>query len=163
MRRYISPLTITGVSYLYVAVIVTAFYLNGVYNDNRFFRVGPPVRFFGHDFTSWNSFVLIIGLVFVHQLVNNCVNSVVYPWIMNSVQDPKNKTMEYSNAMSLLIINLFDLYSQVDMVLIVMGFMSQISFVGAVVAANVITSTYINLQYLREKRLSDTSRLLDIV
>jgi hypothetical protein len=147
-----SPLTVMSMAYCYVVVIALALYFNGFYESSTFFSWGPPIKFFGQDIVTEKSYYLLLLLVFVHQIVNNCVNSVVYPWIINSLQDPKNRKMEYSNTVSLLLVNFFDIYSQIDVIFIVAGFISQISFVCVVIFANAITSTYINLHYLKAKQ-----------
>ena len=160
-----SPFKVMSVAYFYVAIISISLYTSGFYQNSSFFAWGPPIKFFGQDITTNSEFYFIIVLIFFHQIVNNCVNSVVYPWIINSVQDPKNKNMEYSNATTLLILNLFDIYSQLDVIFIVMGFMSQISFVCVVSFSNLITSTYINYQYLLEKKriTNEVSPLLSVL
>lgn len=163
-RSITSPAAIMFAAYLYVGIAAIALYYSGFYSSSTFFSWGPPIRFFGQDIVTEKSFYLILLLMFIHQIVNNCVNSIVYPWIINSVQDPKNRKMEYSNLVSLLLINFFDIYSQLDVIFIVMGFMSQISFVCAVAIANTITSTYINYQYLKAKQrdVDESAQLVDI-
>lgn len=146
-----SPAKIMSLAYFYVGIISITLYISGFYKNSSFFSWGPPITFFGQDITSQTAFYFLLVLIFFHQIVNNCVNSVVYPWIINSVQDPKNRNMEYSNISTLLLLNLFDLYSQLDVIFIVMGFMSQISFVCVVSFSNLVTSTYINYQYLKAK------------
>jgi hypothetical protein len=91
-------------------------------------------------------------MIFFHQLINNWVNSVVYPWIINDIQDHKNRKMHYSTMSSLFLINFFNLYSELDVMLIIMGFTSQISFLVTVTIANIITSTAINYRYIQHKR-----------
>jgi len=91
------------------------------------------------------------ALIFVHQLINNCVNAIVYPWIINSIQDPKNKIVEYPDWLCLTIICAFDAYSEIDVVFILGGFTSQISFVLNIILANLITSFIINRKYLTAK------------
>jgi hypothetical protein len=163
-RKITSPVAIMSVAYCYVGINAVVFYFSGFYSSSTFFAWGPPIKFFGQDIISEKNFYLLLLIVFFHQIVNNCVNSIVYPWIMNSVQDPKNREMEYSHLVSILLINFFDIYSQLDVIFIVMGFISQISFVCVVMIANAITSTYINFQYLKAKRrdISETSPLMEI-
>lgn len=146
--RKISPAKIMAAAYLYVCLCACILYDTDFYNNNPFFQWGPPIQFFGKKIDTNTSFYLLHFLIFFHQIINNCVNTVVYPWILNSVQDPKNKNMEYNTFSSLLLINLFDIYSELDMVFIIGGFMSQISFVITIILANMITSTFINKKYL---------------
>jgi hypothetical protein len=121
------------------------------YKDNEFFRWGPPVKFFGHNIESNQGFYFLYLIIFFHQLINNWVNIVVYPWIINSIQDPKNKNMEYPRIVTLLLINLFDIYSEIDVIVILMGFTSQLSFMVPINIANILTSTLVNNLYINKK------------
>jgi len=149
----VSPIRTISLAYLYLLILILVFYSLDFYSNSSFFSWGPPVSFFGKKIESNKGFYLLLLVMFFHQLVNNSVNTIVYPWIINCVQDPKNKEMEYSNLTCIILINLFDLYSQVDTIFIVMGFMSQISFVIVLSLANVLVSTYVNLIYLKKKKL----------
>ncbi len=150
--RKTSPLKTIGIAYIYVSIIGFILYGTGFYKGSSFFSWGPPIKFFEHAIETDKTFYCIHLIIFFHQIINNCVNSIVYAWIINSVQDPKTKTMEYPRWLSLIIINLFNIYSELDTILIIMGFMSQISFVITIIFANIITSTYINNRYLLDKQ-----------
>jgi hypothetical protein len=66
-------------------------------------------------------------------------------------QDPKNKSMEYPRIVTLLLINLFDIYSEIDVIVILMGFTSQLSFMVPINIANILTSTLVNNLYINKK------------
>jgi hypothetical protein len=149
--KWFSPLSTILLAYLYVFVAVLVLSFLGVYKNSDFLRWGVPVKFFGHDITTNKEFYGLQALLFVHQVINNCVNTIVYPWIINSVQDPKNNNLEYTRRTCLLIINLFNIYSEIDVVLIISGFTSQISFVLTIILANALTSTFINMRYINKK------------
>ncbi len=146
-----SPIIVMSIAYLYIVIVGIVLYATGFYEDSTFFNWGPPIKFFNHSVVTEKEFYSLHLLIFVHQLVNNCVNSIVYPWIINSIQDPKNKNLEYSRWVSLILVNAFNIYSELDLVFIIVGFMSQISFVMTICLANAITSTYINNNYIKEK------------
>ena len=166
MRKLTSPILAISVAYVYILIIGIVFWLTGFYTGNNFFSLGPPIFLFGHKIESQTHFYLLHLLIFFHQLINNWVNTVVYPWIINIIQDPKTKEIPYSMTTSLILINFFDFYSEIDVVLIIMGFTSQISFVFTVTVANVITSTMINRRYILEKtekvtKADEKTHLLD--
>lgn len=150
--KFTSPARVLGVAYIYVVIVGFMLYLTGIYSHNNFFNWGPPITFFQHTITSQSTFYALHLLILFHQLVNNWVSNVVYPWIINSVQDPKNTQMEYSTVTTLILINLFDFYSELDMVFILIGFTSQISFLFTISLANTISSTYINWKYIKRKQ-----------
>lgn len=131
-------------------------FANGFYSNSSLFAWGVPVEFMGKTISDLRTYYLTLLALFVHQLVNNWVNSVVYPWILNCVQDPKSPASGYSDCFTLLLICMFDLYSEIDMILIVSGIASQMGFVSALVMANVVSSSFINLHYLRQKRQEHT-------
>jgi len=160
-HKLTSPVLAMGTAYVYITTIGVVLWATGFYKDNNFFNWGPPIKLFGHTIVSQEHFYLIHVMIFFHQLINNWVNTVVYPWIINVIQDPKAKKMSYGMTTSLLLINFFDLYSELDVMIILMGFTSQISFIVTVTIANVITSTIINRRYILDKR-SDFSPLLEV-
>jgi len=147
----LSPAKTIFLGYTYVITISIVFHLLSLYENSTFFHWGPPVVFFGKSLEGNTVFYSLHLTMFFHQIVNNCVNSIVYPWIINYVQDPKCKDPIYSKPVSILIINLFDIYSQIDTIFILMGFLSQISFVFTISFANILTSSLINYGYLKRK------------
>ena len=156
--RITSPLLSICVGYSYMFVVVVVLYTLGFYEKSPFFRWGTPVTFMSVTITDSTSYYGLLALFFGHQLINNWVNNVTYPWIMNCVQDPKNLDRGYSKKVSMIIVNMFALYSELDMILVVSGIVSQVTFFLAVILANVISVSIINWEYLRDKR--DESFLL---
>ena len=63
----------------------------GLYQKSRFFQWGTPVTFMNVTINDDLTYYSLLGLFFFHQLINNWINTVVYPWIINSVQDPKSE------------------------------------------------------------------------
>ena len=124
---------------------------NGVY-DKVFYNWGPPVKFVGVEIDDNKTFYLILTFTFFHQLINNIVNQITYPWIINCVQDPKSETLYYHKSTSLFLVNLFNIYSEIDCIIIIVGITSQVSFLFAIILANIISSTVINYQYIWKKR-----------
>ena len=157
-----SPLLAMCSAYSYITIISIIMLSMGVYSNSNFFSWGPPINFFGMKIVSQKTFYCFHIMIFFHQLINNWVNSVVYPWIINTIQDPKSKTIPYNTFVSLMLINSFDLYSELDVMLIIMGFTTQISFIFTVTIANIITSTAINYRYIKDKT-EETEQLLEIV
>lgn len=160
-ERLTTPHVTLGIAYIYLAIISVVFGIAGIYRNNNFFSWGPPITFFHHTITSQGVFYAIHLLILVHQIVNNWVNNVVYPWKINSIQDPKTKKLEYNTFVTLVLLNLFDIYSELDMIFILMGFTSQISFLFTICLANGLTSTIINYRYIKLKSQCNVSNELD--
>lgn len=146
----ISPLGSIIIAYFYIFILVTIFWSLNLYEKSNFFNYGIPVVFMGKDIDDYFTYYILLLLFFIHQLINNLVNEITYPWIINCVQDPKSKSLIYSQHTSLIIINLFSLYSQLDVILILAGIMSQITFFIAIILANMISLSVINWHYIKK-------------
>ena len=74
-----------------------------------------------------------------------------YAWIINNVQDPKSTKLTYSKETSMVIVNMFALYSELDVMFIIAGATSQISFFIMIILANMVSISVINWQYISQK------------
>jgi len=147
-----SPLISICAGYIYIVLLAGALSAMGLYQKSSFFRWGTPVTFMSVVINDEVTYYSLLCLFFVHQLINNWINSVTYPWIINCVQDPKSKNLVYSRKVTMIIINMFALYSELDMILIVSGIISQAAFFVMIILANMISTTIINWQYVRHQR-----------
>ena len=152
-NKFTSPLISICTGYVYIVGLAIILHLLGFYQNSEFFRWGTPVKLMGMTIDDDRTYYGLLALFFVHQLINNWVNDVTYPWIINCVQDPKSDNLVYSRKTSMLIVNMFALYSELDMVFIISGVMSQISFFVAIILANMVSVTVINWQYIRSKKM----------
>jgi len=150
--RVTSPLISICAGYGYMGILAIAMYCMGFYGKSSFFTWGTPITFMNVTIDDSGTYYLLLILFFGHQLFNNWINDVTYPWIVNCVQDPKSTNSLYSYRTSILIINMFSLYSELDMILVISGVVSQISFFIMIILANIISATFINSRYLKAKR-----------
>ena len=102
-----SPLLSVIVGYIYIIFLIIMLYIKGFYENSTFFSIGVPITLFGKTIDDNNTYYTILTLFFIHQLINNFINNITYPWLINCIQDPKSKNIIYSKKTSLLIINLF--------------------------------------------------------
>jgi hypothetical protein len=58
----------------------------------------------------------------------------------------------YSKKVTMLIVNMFALYSELDMILVVSGIISQAAFFVMIILANMISTTLINWMYIRQRK-----------
>lgn len=149
-----SPLASVVMGYIYVMIMGIILYFFDIYDNSSYFNWGPPLKIMNKTIEQNKTFYLLLILTFFHQLINNWVNEVTYPWIINCVQDPKNNNLQYTNNVSLLIVNMFSVYSEVDVLIIILGVMSQFSFFIVIIMANIISVTIINRYYIKNKRLT---------
>jgi hypothetical protein len=155
-----SPLLSICFGYLYILILVIILYFFNFYENSTFFSYGVPVQFMGKTITDPIIYYILLLLFFIHQIINNWINSVVYPWIINCIQDPKENNTVYSKKTSMLIINMFALYSELDMIVIISGVMSQIIFFVVIILANIITTSIINWEYIKKKKF--TTNLINL-
>ena len=150
-NRITSPLISITTGYVYIVVLSTFLYIAGFYEHSTFFTFGPPIIFMGTPIENNIIYYSLLLLFFIHQLINNWINDVTYPWILNCVQDPKSTNLVYGKKTSMLIVNMFALYSQLDVVLIIAGVMSQLTFFIILIIANMVSVSVINWQYIKHK------------
>jgi hypothetical protein len=149
-NKFTSPLISVCMGYVYMAIFAVFLYVSGLYSNSTFFRWGPPIDFMGTTVNDDKTYYLLLTFFFIHQLINNLVNNVTYPWIITCVQNPTSKTLVYSRTTSMIIVNMFALYSQLDVMLIIAGIMSQLSFFVVLTIANVLAVSVINWTYIRK-------------
>ena len=59
-RKLLSPIYSLICGHFFTAIILSCFYLFGLYKDNVYFQWGPPIVFFNHTITSSLTFYLPI-------------------------------------------------------------------------------------------------------
>ena len=149
-----SPLTSIIMGYIYIIIMGIVLYFLNIYDNSLYFNWGPPLKIMNKTIDRVDTFYELLSLTFFHQLINNWINDVTYPWIINCVQDPKNHDLQYTDKVSLLIVNMFAVYSEIDILIIILGVMSQISFFVVIIVANIISVTIINRYYIKSKKLT---------
>lgn len=151
MAISLSPIYSLMTGYSFIVVIVLTFYFTGFYDDSIYFTWGPPVVFFNHTVNTQTMFYVLLLLIFSHQLITNWISEVIFPWVINNVQNRQQEEVEYSKATCLTIVNLNALYNQIHLAFVISGITSQISFLVSLVLADFITLSIINWQYLKGK------------
>lgn len=147
----VSPVYSLLMGYFYITMSGIIFYANDFYRNSQFFSWGVPIQFMGVEINDQETYYLLLLFVFFHQLINNWINETTYPWIINYVQDKKENYLGYSKLSSMVIVNLFSLYSELDVVIILSGLMSQITFFLMIIIANAISTTLVNWQNIKNK------------
>jgi len=149
-----SPAFVQSVGYVFLIIVGSVLhYTIDTDTSIHFFSWGVPVKIFNYTIQTNAEFYLLLSIFFIHELINAWVSQVVYPWIINNVQDSKCKNIKYSNIVSLIIINANNIYGTLDIVFIISSINSQISFLLAIILAQTISSTIINYRYLLTKNI----------
>ena len=150
-KRLTSPLLAICGGYIYLTMFGIGLYEMEFYKNSTFFSWGTPVNLMGTTVTDNTVYYCFLGLFFVHQMINNWIQQVTYPWIINCIQDPKHTVLGYSRGVSMIIVNMFSFYSELDLLFTIIGVMSQISFFVVIILANLISISCINWQYIKKK------------
>ena len=157
-----SPIFALSCGYIFFFITLLILWKLGVYSNNSFFSWGPPIVFFNYKVTTDKEFYLLLLITFIHQLINNWVSDVVYPWIINHIQDHKSTTLQYSRFSSFLLVNFHAIYSSLDLAFIINGYLSQISFFIFILLSNIITTSIINWLYIKDKKQEEYLPLLQM-
>lgn len=144
--------------HIFMGVIIGAFCGFGLLQDNTYFTWGPPITFFSRQITDSTTFYTLLMLTFFHQIITNWIAEVIYPWVINTIQNPKVDVLDYSKATCLTIINFNSLYNQLHLAYLISGITSQVSFLAVLVLADLITLTYVNWHYMIGKTVRVTEK-----
>ena len=134
----INPLFVQTLGFGYLFFCIGLLAILGYFNFGKFFAWGPPVSLLGFTLNSQGEFYFFWFFYFFHELINAWINQVVYPWIMNTVQDPKTLKVSHSTPTCLFLVSANSVYGTLDIVFIVSSIASQFSFVLALILAQVI-------------------------
>lgn len=147
----LSPIFSLSCGYIFTFSVIVILYFLGFYQDSDYFQWGPPVVFFSHNIETNKVFYILFTIIFLQQIVTNWIYEVIMPWIINTIQNPRNDTLNYSKKTCILIINANSLFSQIHLAFMVSSITSQISFLLCLILADFITLTYINWNYIKNK------------
>ena len=144
----LTPLKVIVIGFSFLTIIAIIFYSMGFYTDNEYFKWGPPLYIFKKKITSNLQFYALLFIFFINQIINTLVTEVVYSWIVNCVQDPKSKTTYYSKKISILLVLSNAFYFSTNLMLVINGAYSQISFFLVTVIGNISVIGYTNKKFI---------------
>ena len=156
----ISPITSLSTSYVFLIIATVVLYKLDFFVQSSFFAWGPPVNVAGNLITDNLTFYILLVIFFFNEIMITWLDTTVYPYIMNEVQNKNVKKTEYNMLTTLSMMFLFYVYSELDMIFIVNGSLSQISFPLSILAGNLLVQFVTTFCYMREK---DQIEICDIV
>jgi len=151
MSLALSPIFSLSCGFVLIISIIFILYSFGFYSDSTYFQWGCPFVFLTYEVTSNTFFYVLLALMFAQQIVTSWIYDVVYPWIIGTIQNPRETEIPYSRFTCVMIVNMNSLYSQIHLAFIISGITSQISFLVVLIIADLITLSYINWQYVKTK------------
>jgi len=137
-----------------VVEIVVLIYVLRTLNmmESNFFQFGPPIQLFQYTITTTKEYCIILFIFFIHQIVFTWLNEVVGPWILNEVQDTNVRTITFSKPRTIVMINMYYVYFTLNNVIVVNVSFSQLAFLLAILLADLIATTTLNLHYIWNKK-----------
>lgn len=152
----LSPIFSLSCGYVFTFIVMLVLYSLDFYENSDYFQWGPPILFFSHHIESSKVFYSLFLIVFIQQIMTNWIYEVVVPWSINVIQNPSNINLNYSRKLCIFIINANSVFNQLHLAFMVSSITSQISFLFCLVTADIITLTYINWNYIKNKNEPET-------
>lgn len=147
----LSPVFSLSCGYVFTLAVMLILYFLDFYENSDYFQWGPPVIFFSSSIEHTGTFYVIFLIVFIQQIMTNWIYEVIMPWIINTIQNPRHNHLDYSKKICIFIINANSLFSQIHLAFMVSSVSSQISFLFCLILADILTLTYINWNYIKNK------------
>jgi hypothetical protein len=136
-------------AYIFLVGVVLTFYSFDFYSE--YFKWGPPVKIFGKIIVSQLEFYVFLFIFFFNEIIIALLDEIVYPWVVNCVQDPKSVDMYYSPKTALRLVVLNSIYSSLNLLFIITGSFSQISFFAASLCGSTLVVYITNKRYIKNR------------
>ena len=155
--NWTSPATSIAVYVIWTCVIILLGIKFKLFTK-EFIRFGPPkkgekpIEFLGQKITTWNQIMAIMTYSFINQLVSNYNGNIINPWITNIIQDPKQKELNMSRFVILLITNLDNIFGWLNHIIaIAMLYTMELQFIVPKIFASLIIENISILNYISNK------------
>ena len=108
--------------------VCTIFYFLSAFHMN-YMHVGPgeDTVFMGLKIDNWTKWSALAGFSFCNTCIQEFISNSLAPWFLNSLQDHKTKSIEYSHATCLWIVQIHCMYVHVMSIFALFLFFSQAS------------------------------------
>jgi len=122
---------------------------------NDFFTIGPSKHtiFMGSPIDTWEQWGVVFSFCFTSSIINEFVEDSIKPWTQNTIQDHKNKTLPYSKTTCMIIMLIYTVYQHMAMIIFFMIYTTQIDFVLARLAADLIVTIFSTYIFMLEKEV----------
>lgn len=143
-----SILVVTGV--ISIAITFGLFAYLG-FGDKTFFTFGVPLYFLGTKVANYGLYVLLLCAFFVNWFVYASIYEVLQQWLYLEVQN-KEASLRYGFFKTILTANLYNIYLILNSFTVVQAANTQIPFLLVIICAQIISTTYTNLKFIRDKK-----------
>lgn len=141
-------LVITGVINVGLAFGIFA-YLG--FGDNTFFTFGTPLYFLGTKVATNGMYILLLCSFFINWFIYASIYEVLQQWLYLEVQN-KDAALRYGVFKTMLTANLYNIYLILNSFTVVQAANTQIPFLLVIICAQIISTTYTNFKFIRDKK-----------
>jgi len=141
--------------------IIIVFCMGLYYNifSKEFFRFGPakkgdkPVMFMGNEIKTYKGIIIIIIYSFINQLISNYNSSIVSPWRINTIQDPKTTVISNFTLQEILVLlNIDNIFGWINYIINLATLLTmELQFIVPKIIASIIIDNTSIINYLRDK------------
>jgi hypothetical protein len=135
--------------------VVIFFAHAGVFRSS-FVHFGPSahLKFLEYEIDTWAKWTCVAFFSIMDAAMWELAHEAIHPWEMNSVLDPKTKTLPYSKPVCLLVLESYYLHGVVLGPFSFWMRLTQLDFVLMKGIATMLMRTYSHYQYIKDKETS---------
>jgi len=143
----------TCVMMTWLLIVMVCYDKSEPVGGSSFLKYGPSntTVIMGVHVDTWPKWGGVIAFSFVNTCMNEFISNSIDPWILNTIQDDKTKSIPYSKMECVVITQLYNIYCHMMSVVGISLLMSQIDVLGVRIFADLIVSTFAMRRFVRDK------------
>jgi hypothetical protein len=143
---------VAALFFLWSIIVLTIFACTGVLNS-AFVRFGPAphLKFLDYRVDTWSKWLCVATFSVVDSAIWQFAFEAIHPWEINTILDPKCKTLPYSKTICLMILESYYLHGVVLGPFMFWISLTQLDFVLLKGLATMLMRTYSHYQYIKDK------------
>lgn len=142
----------TALLLTWMVIVCTIFYSLGAFHM-AYMHVGPgpSTVFMGLTIDTWGKWSALAFFSFVNTCVNEFISNSLDPWMLNTIQDHKTRTIPYSSVTCMWIVQMHCMYMHVMAVFALFLFFSQVDFAVIRLLADWLVTGVSTAWFLQDK------------
>lgn len=144
---------------LIILICVILYFSNSSKDVSSIFHFGlsteaNPINIFGTVIDTWSKYTIIIFYLILNEILSTWSYKIYKNWYRNRLIDPKSKSVGMSDQQALIVVNLWSFITFVPGLFkyLIVLLTKQIQFLIPGFIARRVISTYVDKQYLKEKK-----------
>ena len=144
---------------LIILIFVILYFSNSSKDVGSIFHFGlsteaNPISIFGTVIDTWSKYAIIIFYLILNEILSTWSYKIYKNWYRNRLIEPKSKSVGMSDQQALIVVNLWSFITFVPGLFkyLIVLLTKQIQFLIPGFIARRVISTYVDKQYLKEKK-----------